>query len=254
MVANMTVRLCRNLANLQLRSGNQSREVATERRQKEPLMHPLWERRPSPSMIVALIALFIALGGTGYAAVKIANNSVHSTSIKNGEVKSGDLANNAVIRAKIKDGAVSNAKIAGGIDAAKIAGTVVAATNATNAANAVNADKLDDLDATDLKPRWAHVSAAGVILAQSGGITVTEHTVGKYTLDFGVSTAGRLILVSPADQFTKGPASAIPCGGPPEGMDCGSGQTNTQVRVITVADAAPPAFLQDHAFYLALMP
>jgi hypothetical protein len=243
-----TMRLCRNLGSLQLRvKGNVAARTTTE----GTVMHTLWKGRPSPSMIVALVALFIALGGTGYAAVKIGRNTVRSSSIKNGEVKSGDLATNAVVRKKIKDGAVSNAKLAPGIDAAKIAGTVAAAASA---ATATNADKLDNLDATDLKPRWAHVSAAGVILAQSGGITVTEHTVGKYTLDFGVSTAGRLVLVSPADQFTKGPASAIPCGGPPEGMDCGAGQPNTQVRVLTVADAPSPAFLQDHAFYLALMP
>jgi hypothetical protein len=33
-------------------------------------------RRPSPSMAVALIALFVALGGTGYAALTITGKNV----------------------------------------------------------------------------------------------------------------------------------------------------------------------------------
>ena len=34
-------------------------------------LHP-----PSPALAVALLALFVALGGTGYAALKLPNNSV----------------------------------------------------------------------------------------------------------------------------------------------------------------------------------
>ena len=49
--------------------------------------------RPSPSMAVALLALSIALGGTGYAAVKLPKNSVGSKQIKR----------NAVTGAKVKD-------------------------------------------------------------------------------------------------------------------------------------------------------
>src|SRR6478736_2211562 len=33
---------------------------------------------PSPSMVVALIALVLALGGTGYAAIKLPANSIGS--------------------------------------------------------------------------------------------------------------------------------------------------------------------------------
>ena len=37
--------------------------------------------RPSPAMAVALIALFVALGGSGYAAVKINGKNIASRSI-----------------------------------------------------------------------------------------------------------------------------------------------------------------------------
>lgn len=52
--------------------------------------------RLSPSMAVAMLALTVALGGTGYAATKLPKNSVSTT----------QLANNAVTGAKVKDGSL----------------------------------------------------------------------------------------------------------------------------------------------------
>ena len=57
--------------------------------------------RPSPALIVALIALFVGMSSTGYAAVRLAANSVTSAKIKNGQVKTADLANDAVTAAKL---------------------------------------------------------------------------------------------------------------------------------------------------------
>jgi hypothetical protein len=41
---------------------------------------------PSPALVVAMAALFVALGGTSYAAVTLANNSVGTAQLKNGAV------------------------------------------------------------------------------------------------------------------------------------------------------------------------
>jgi hypothetical protein len=41
---------------------------------------------------IALLALFVALGGTSYAATQLPTNSVGSKQIKDGEVKKSDLA------------------------------------------------------------------------------------------------------------------------------------------------------------------
>jgi hypothetical protein len=53
--------------------------------------------RPSPSMLVALIALFVALGGTGYSALRITGKNVKDSSltgrdVKNGSIRSVDVA------------------------------------------------------------------------------------------------------------------------------------------------------------------
>lgn len=52
-------------------------------------------RLPTPSMIVSLLALFVALGGSSYAAVTLKANSVTSSTIRNGAVRYADLARDA---------------------------------------------------------------------------------------------------------------------------------------------------------------
>ena len=43
-------------------------------------------RAPSPALVISLIALFVALGGTTYAAVSLPKNSVGTKQLKNGAV------------------------------------------------------------------------------------------------------------------------------------------------------------------------
>jgi hypothetical protein len=85
--------------------------------------------------VMATIAVFIALGGASYAAVKLPKNSVGTKQLKSG----------AVTGAKIKQGSVTAANIAPGvlaqpaIDPSKL-GTVPTAVDAANAAHATSAD------------------------------------------------------------------------------------------------------------------
>lgn len=79
-------------------------------------------RRPSPAMIVALIALFVALGGTGYAVTALPTNSVGEKQIRKGAVthtkirakavRSGDIANNAIVGRTVRPGAIGSREIA----------------------------------------------------------------------------------------------------------------------------------------------
>ena len=112
-------------------------------------MSRILRRRPSPSMIVAMVALSVALAGTatalpGRARVKkddISRAAVRSVHIKSRAVQSKHIKSRAVTRSKIARRAVSSSEV--GQDA--ITGTnivesslstVPGATNATNAANA----------------------------------------------------------------------------------------------------------------------
>jgi len=58
-------------------------------------------RPPSPAFVISLVALFVALGGTSYAAIKLPKNSVGAKQLKK----------NAVTAPKIKNGAVTASKL-----------------------------------------------------------------------------------------------------------------------------------------------
>ena len=58
-------------------------------------------KMPSPAMVVALVALFVSLGGSAYAVSKVGTNQ-----IKNNAVTTPKIKNNAVTVAKLKSGAV----------------------------------------------------------------------------------------------------------------------------------------------------
>ena len=58
---------------------------------------------PSPAMIVALLALFVALGGTGYAIATLPANSVGTKQLKKNAVTAKKLHKNAVRSRKVKD-------------------------------------------------------------------------------------------------------------------------------------------------------
>ena len=86
-------------------------------------------RRPSGAMLVASVALFVALGGSSYAALTIT-----SANIKNGTIKGVDVHNSTITGAKLKKNTLTGTQI----NESRL-GTVPTATNAANAANATNA-------------------------------------------------------------------------------------------------------------------
>ena len=55
------------------------------------MLRKLKPRRPSPAMIVAMLALVVALGGTAYAAGRINGNSIEKQSIGGGKLKKQTL-------------------------------------------------------------------------------------------------------------------------------------------------------------------
>jgi hypothetical protein len=61
-------------------------------------------RRPSPALIVACLALLVALGGTGYAAIALPANSVGTRQLKNNAVVSSKVKNRSLLRVDFKRG------------------------------------------------------------------------------------------------------------------------------------------------------
>jgi hypothetical protein len=66
------------------------------------MLAQLRSHRPSPAMVVALVALFVSLGGSSYAAITLSKNSVRSKHIVNGQVKRADINSDAINSSKVE--------------------------------------------------------------------------------------------------------------------------------------------------------
>lgn len=56
--------------------------------------------------VMATLAVFVALGGSSYAAVTLSQNSVKSGHIGKGQVRNSDMAKNAVTSSQVRDGSL----------------------------------------------------------------------------------------------------------------------------------------------------
>lgn len=120
---------------------------------------------PSPSMIVALLALFVAMGGTTYAAINLPANSVGTKQLKNAAVSNSKLKNGAVGTNKLADRAVTRTKL-------NVTGLTVPdairAGSATTAANAANADHATNANHAAVADNATHAdSATGAVTADN---------------------------------------------------------------------------------------
>ena len=96
--------------------------------------------RPSPALLVAIVALFMALGGTSYAALKITGKNVENSSLKGVDIKNKSLEEKELKPDTLTGGRINEATL----------GTVPNAEHANNADNAISAQtaaKAADSDA-----------------------------------------------------------------------------------------------------------
>jgi len=67
-------------------------------------MHRVLVRRPSPAMVVALVALFVALGGAAYATTQLPKNSVGPRQLKKNAVTSPKVKDHSLLAKDFKSG------------------------------------------------------------------------------------------------------------------------------------------------------
>ena len=152
---------------------------------------------------IALLALFIALGGTTYAATALPKNSVGtkqlkknavtSVKIKNSNVTNGKIANNAVTGGKVKDDSLTGADLL-----ESSLGQVPSAASATTAATATNALSLGGVAAAgytknDCSSTTGQIKGFARVLA-SGTFSSTFTTTGVtgYSCSGGTVEARRV--------------------------------------------------------------
>jgi hypothetical protein len=71
-------------------------------------------RSPSPAFVIACLALFVALGGTTYAAVTLPKNSVKAKQIAKNAVGASEIKGSAVRSGEVKNGALRAQDFAAG--------------------------------------------------------------------------------------------------------------------------------------------
>jgi hypothetical protein len=125
---------------------------------------------PSPAMVIASVALFVALGGTGYAASQLAHSPAASVAKKKKKkAVSETAADKALFNKLIPSAHVAFAAAAGSATfatnaahatSADSATTATSATSATSAATATNSNQLQGFTANQLVRATA--ASAGV--------------------------------------------------------------------------------------------
>ena len=129
---------------------------------------------------LGLIAIFIAMSGTAYAATSLPHNSVGTKQLRNGAVTGAKLARAAVTGSKVKPGSltgkqinaatlglVPNATHATSADSATTASTATSATSATTAITATNAANADHATNADQATNADHATDADELAGKS---------------------------------------------------------------------------------------
>jgi hypothetical protein len=165
----------------------------------------------SPSLAISILALFVALGGTGYAAATISgadivNDTVTSQDVKNRTLKGKDVGRDALRGAQIRESSLARvpladssrvADTAGLASRADTAGHAEAATSAATANHAATADDATTAERAGLLDGIDSLGFARVRSAASSDITETE------SLSLAVADYGRYEILC-SDNDTPG--------------------------------------------------
>lgn len=144
--------------------------------------------RPSPALIISLIALMVALGGTSYAAFRLPAGSVGTKQLAKGAVSTAKLKNGAVTGSKVAPKSLTGANINIGT-----LGTVPSATNAGHASNAGSATNASHATNADSSTNASHATTA-----DSATTAATASALGSVAYRFDTS-AGPVTVPACAD-------------------------------------------------------
>jgi hypothetical protein len=92
--------------------------------------------RPTPALIVAIVALVMALGGTSYAALKVTGKNIQNETVTGVDIDNKSLSYKELKKDTLGGDQINESKL----------GTVPHAANADNAVNAQTAAKAADAD------------------------------------------------------------------------------------------------------------
>jgi hypothetical protein len=144
-------------------------------------------RVPSPAMVVALIALFVSLGGSAYAVATIGSDDIINGSIRNRDFKDGTLRGQEAKRDGFGGGGIKEESL----DASKIKQVPSAATAVVAAGST----------------HHAVVSNVGGIVRGRGTSSSAHTGVGQYEVIFDRDVRGCVYVATLGDESAAGPGN-----------------------------------------------
>jgi hypothetical protein len=216
-------------------------------------MRRLLNKRPSPSMAVALLALFVAMGGSGYAAVQI-NGKV----LKNGSVAGKKLKRNSVTGKQVKESTLATVPRAR--NATQLGGKGASAFLAAGG-TAANAQQLGGLSATSFVRRECDQSTGqikGIVtITASPAFSSTFTTVSGYNCSGQTIEARRLSMGRYEVRFNGNPSSQAVATSVVTGATADMvsilGPANGSATVHVIDPLPAPGAFVDHSFTLVML-
>jgi hypothetical protein len=137
--------------------------------------------------VVSCLALFIALGGTGYAAFKLPRNSVGARELRPNAVGYSELADDAVRGDNVRDGSLDLRDLSSG--ARRTLAGERGATGPQGVPGPAGVSGANGAPGKDAVSLWARVSIGGTRFG--GNATAVDHVggTGQYRVIFATSVA-----------------------------------------------------------------
>jgi hypothetical protein len=171
-------------------------------------------RRPSPALVISMIALFVSLSGVSYGVAtgfidsrEIKNNEIRSIDLRNNQVRSIDLRNNEVRGIDIRNSTVQGRDVAlntltgEDINESRL-GKVPSALLADAATSATTAGSVGTLKI--IPPTTVAEGGAPVALATHGSLTLSGRCV-----DGGSRSQAQLYVATTEDNSEAGSEDPI---------------------------------------------
>jgi hypothetical protein len=190
--------------------------------------------------VMSTLAVFVALGGSSYAAVQLSRNSVRSTHIKNGQVKSADLATRSVTSAKVRDGSL----LAGDFKSGELPAGPAGASGTPGAKGETGptgaAGPTGPQGAAGSAAGYAYVNMDGTVVESRSSnvadVNVTRPEDGSYCFA-GLGFVVKSLLASPLR--TDVPVAARVAPGEPAATLIPCPQGTTRVQLFNTTNNAP---------------
>jgi hypothetical protein len=201
----------------------------------------LRKMRPTPALVVAVAALFVALGGTGYAAV-----SVTGRNVRDGSLTGRDIRNGSVTSGDIKDGTLRGSDFHSGVLSTGSRGPAgpTGAKGATGPAGPAGA--------AGSALAFGHIAANAT--ADAGATkniaVVSNPSAGVYCLNYTAGTPTNIVMT--IDNSGADPSRARVGGTAVAASVATSCPAGADISVATSDDTVPGRFANE-PFYIAVI-